>query len=117
DSFFKQALSRFEADPQLVALTAGLRVLPELETLADKIVLSTVNYAVQFKNNVLHLGDAVGGEFQMVRKEAFRAVGGYRADLVTREDRDIFFRLAKIGRTMLDPKLTVFHTGRRAHII
>ena len=53
----------------------------------------------------------------MVRREAFAAIGGYREDLVTREDRDLFIRLAKIGRTMSDPDLVVFHSGRRAHAL
>ena len=31
------------------------------------------------------------------------------------EDADMFRRLSTIGRTMIDPELTVLHTGRRAH--
>ena len=50
----------------------------------------------------------------MVRRTAFESVGGYRGDLVTREDRDLFARLAKVGRVLTDPDLTVYHTGRRA---
>lgn len=53
----------------------------------------------------------------MVRKDAFFTIGGYREDLVTLEDRDLFIRLAKIGRTMSDPDLVVFHSGRRAHAV
>jgi hypothetical protein len=31
------------------------------------------------------------------------------------EDADMFRRLSTIGKTMIDPELTVLHTGRRAH--
>jgi hypothetical protein len=31
------------------------------------------------------------------------------------EDPDMFPRLSTIGKTMIDPELTVLHTGRRAH--
>jgi len=117
DSFFTAALADFERMDSLVALTALLRVLPEKETLTDKIVTSIVNTVVVFKNNVLHKGEVPGGEFQMIRKKAFDQIGGFNGKLVTREDRDIFFRLSKIGRTLCDPRLTVFHTGRRAHIV
>jgi hypothetical protein len=34
---------------------------------------------------------------------------------VTCEDRELFARLARVGRVRSDPTLTVFHTGRRAH--
>jgi glycosyltransferase involved in cell wall biosynthesis len=117
DSFFTAALGDFERMGNLVALTALLRVLPEGETLCDRIVTSIVNTVVVFKNNVLHKGEVPGGEFQMMRKQAFDQIGGFNGQLVTREDRDIFFRLSKIGRTLCDRRLTVFHTGRRAHIV
>jgi glycosyltransferase involved in cell wall biosynthesis len=117
DSFFRVAISNFEGSSDLVALTALLRVLPENETFGDKIVTNVVNSVVLFKNNVLHKAEVPGGEFQMVPKKAFDQVGGYNEELVTREDRDLFFSLSKIGRTRCDPRLTVFHTGRRAHIV
>jgi GT2 family glycosyltransferase len=55
------------------------------------------------------------GEFQMIRRDAFTRVGGFRADLVTFEDVDMFRRLSRIGRTMSDANLTVLHSGRREH--
>ncbi len=115
DAFFSSALSHFQKNQKLVGLVVYVRVLPEYETLADKIVSSIVNSSVRFQNNFLHKGDAPGGELQMVRKEAFLKIGGYNEGLITREDRDLFFRLSKIGETLSDPKLFVFHTGRRAH--
>ncbi len=115
DNFFQQVLAEFETKKDLVGLLPNLRILPGLETKADKFFFVLMNFLVRFKNNILHQGDAGGGECQIVRREAFFKINGYREDLVTREDRDLFQRLAKIGRTEVDAKLTVFHPGRRVH--
>jgi glycosyltransferase involved in cell wall biosynthesis len=112
DRFFTRALSCFAADPQLVGLSVCLRGFPAEETLGDKIVLGIANLALRFWNNVLNRGHAFGA-FQMIRQDAFKQLGGYRADLVTAEDGDMFRRLAKIGRIGIAPDLTVFHSRRR----
>ncbi len=117
DRFFARALRHFEKHKELVGLTVYLKVFPETATFGDKTIGWIMNSAVRARNNLFGKGDCAGGEFQMVRTEAFRKINGYREELVTCEDRDLFRRLAKIGRTMSDPKLAVFHTGRRAHIL
>ena len=116
DQFFAKALSRFNNNPKLVALTAKVKVFPSMATWADKIIFGILNFNLSVKNNIFHVGDSTG-EFQMIRKNVFSSVGGFREDLVTREDADMFWRLSKVGPTMLDRKLTVWHTGRRAHKI
>lgn len=113
---FSRLISLFEAKPQIVAITGALGVLPELETFGDRLVYSVFNLVHLIKNNILHTGEA-SGKFQMIRREAFAKVGGYREDLVTREDADMFQRLSKIGRTRYDSGTVVRHTGRRAHQI
>lgn len=115
DVFFQKALSHFAADQNLVGLTGQVRVFPEEETMIDRTMWNFMNLVSQLQNNVRHRGDAAGGEFQMVRRQAFLRIGGYREDLVTCEDRDLFRRLAQSGRTMFDPQLIVFHSGRRQH--
>jgi glycosyltransferase involved in cell wall biosynthesis len=114
DRFFTKALAQFHKNPSLVALTANLRVFPPEETLGDRLVHGVANLALRLKNNLFNRGESFG-EFQMIRREAFTRLGGFRADLVTIEDADMFRRLSKIGKTMIDPQLTVLHTGRRAH--
>lgn len=116
DRFFERALAQFAADEHMVALTVNLCVFPGTETLGDRLIVPLRNKAVRFVNNTLRRGECAGGEFQMVRRAAFETVGGYRAELVTCEDRDLFMRLAKIGRTKSDGALTVYHSGRRPHI-
>jgi glycosyltransferase involved in cell wall biosynthesis len=114
DRFFAQALAHFARDPGLVGLTAYLNVFPADETLGDKLVAGIANLGLRVANNLLKRG-AAQGEFQMIRGEAFAQVGGYRADLIAFEDTDMFRRLSRIGRTIIDPKLRVLHSGRRGH--
>jgi len=75
-----------------------------------------LSFNARVLNNIFHLGKSVA-EFQMMRKETFDKLGGFRTDLVSREDADIFLRLSQVGRTMLDPELLVYYSGRRAHKI
>ncbi len=112
DEFFTHALAHFEKDPNLVALIPKQRILPENERFADRFWFGYINLYFRFMNNVLGIGQA-GGELQMMRKEAFQKVNGFKADLVAAEDMNMFYRLSQIGRTYIDPDLTVFHTGRR----
>ena len=114
DRFFTRALAHFNNSPNLVGLTVNLRVFPEDETFGDRLVFAIANLGLRVANNVIRRGHSFG-EFQMVRQEAFARLGGYRADLVTIEDADMFRRLSRIGRTMIDPKLQVLHSGRRGH--
>lgn len=116
DDFFKIALQDFNK-PRLVALTGWLRVLLEYETWADRIIFNAQNFWMSLLNNVFHYGVSPGGEFQMIRTEVFRKIGGYNAALIAAEDIELFSRLSKFGRVRLDHKLKVFHTGRRAHKI
>lgn len=114
DAFFAEALKQFQSDPKLVALTAKVKVFPDKSTLADKIIFGILSFNLSVKNNIFHVGDSTG-EFQMIRKNIFDSVGGFREDLVTREDADMFWRLSKVGRTKLHRGFTVWHSGRRAH--
>ena len=116
DRFFAQALAYFERDPGLVGLTAYLGVFPTDETFGDKLVSGIANLGLRVANNILKRG-ASFGEFQMIRREAFARLGGFRADLIAFEDADMFRRLSRIGRTMIAPKLRVLRSGRRGHQI
>lgn len=116
NDFFKTALADFEKDKELVGLTANLMVFPEIATPMDNIIFTIVGLDHWFNNNVAHSGSA-SGEFQMIPRAAFLAVHGYQAHLAVAEDNDMFRRLAKTGHTRIERKLTVYHTGRRAHEI
>jgi len=114
--FFKHCLERFEKEKRLVAITARLRVLPDLETFVDSVIYDIFNFVLGVKNNLFHKGEA-SGKFQMMRATSFDAVHGFREDLVSREDANMFQKLARVGSISSDNSLTVFHFGRRAHKI
>jgi glycosyltransferase involved in cell wall biosynthesis len=116
DRFFGIALEEFAVE-NLVALTAWLHVAEEHRTFMDAVVFGIQNVIVMIVNNVLHGGTAPGGEFQMIRADVFRKIGGYRGDLVASEDIEMFGRLAKAGRVRINYNMKIFHTGRRAHKI
>ena len=115
DDFIKRAERYFDKDPKLVAVTAECVVLKDLANIFDKIIFKIVAYYFSFLN-VIRFG-AAGGEFQMIKKTAFLQVKGFDPILSVSEDMDLFWRLAKIGRTKLPLELKVYHTGRRAHKI
>ncbi len=116
NAFFKTALEIFEQNPPLVALTGPIRILPATATRADKFMFPIINRSYRLMNNVLHFGIAMG-EFQMISRSAFDAVKGYREDLPAGEDANMFYRLSRIGRTRMDPRLVIFDPGRRVHAI
>ena len=116
DAHFTHALSHFEKDPSLVALTTRLKAYPGTETFGDHIIWNMMSFNLRMMNNVLHKGESTG-KFQMIRKTAFDKLKGFREDLICREDADMFLRLSKIGKTYWDPHLTTFHSSRRAHKI
>lgn len=116
NSFFARALAHFEKRKKLVALTVSYRILPENATLADRFVFGMLSFSFFLFNNILHVGVA-GGEFQMIKREAFWKVGGFNERLVAAEDGDMFSRLSKIGRTYCDPYICIYHSGRREHAV
>lgn len=115
NDFITRAQKYFDKDKKLVALTAQCVVLKDLATIFDKIIFKIVAYYFSFLN-MIGFGGA-GGEFQMIKREAFFRVKGFDTELAVSEDMDLFWRLAKIGKTKLPLKLKVYHTGRRAHKI
>ncbi|OAN28588.1 glycosyltransferase [Mycolicibacterium iranicum] len=116
DTFFRYAHDAFEADNRVVALTGKYRVNPETATAADKYVFTMLGLQFWLQNNLLGIGGS-GGEFQMIDVEAFRRVGGFDESLTAAEDMDLFRRLSRIGRTRFESRLTVYHSGRRAHAL
>ncbi len=116
NQFFIKALSHFEKNPKLVALTCAIKVKPEVATLFDTFIFNIVNFNFFVINNILHRG-AAQGKFQMIRTEAFKKVGGYNENLPASEDMELFSKLSKIGRTYIDTKLQIYHSARRAHAI
>jgi glycosyltransferase involved in cell wall biosynthesis len=114
DPFFMTTIAEFDQRESLLAMTVSLRPWVENRSLMDEIFSAPLNMWYIISNNILRYGNA-SGEFQMIRAEAFRKLGGYREDLAGGEDTDMFNRLGKIGRTHSHWQLFVRHSCRRAH--
>ena len=111
--FFPAIVRHFE-NPNLAAMTVSMRVEPTGETRADRAVLWCFDTYFRVANNVFHWG-LTHGKCMIVRAAAFRAVGGIDEHIVASEDADLFMRLSKVGRIILDPSMRVYFSGRRAH--
>jgi len=116
EEFMKQALEEFRKNPRLAALTVSVKVFPEVANFMDKAVFGIMNVAFTVLNNGFNRGTAQG-KFQMVRRELFMKINGYREDLPSAEDTDLFYRLSRIGDTRVAPKLVIYHGSRRAHAL
>ncbi len=114
--FFPKVMQYFQTDPALVAMTVSVRVSPEAETRADWLVLSVFDLYFRLANNVFGFG-LTHGKCMIVRATAFEDVGGFNEHMAASEDADLFIRLSKKGKTLLDPSLRAYFSGRRAHVI
>lgn len=112
--FLPKVILHFESRPRLVAMTVSTRIYPETETRADKAVLAFYDLYFRFANNILGFG-LTHGKCMIIRTDAFKRVKGFDENITASEDAELFMRLAKIGKTILDPTLRVYHSGRRAH--
>jgi glycosyltransferase involved in cell wall biosynthesis len=93
------------------ALACPVHFRPEDERLADKAFHGFYNGYVHLLS-VLRIG-AGRGECQVVRREMFHRVGGYRSELVAGEDFDLLARIGVRGRVRFAPELLVFESPRR----
>ncbi len=111
--FFEEILKIFENN-KLVATTVPLKPLLENKSIVDKVFSAPLNWFYIISNNIFHSGNS-SGEFQMVRRDAFRKIGGFGEHLVAGEDNELFRQLATLGQTMSYSKLCVRHSLRRQH--
>src|SRR3989344_1320656 len=80
NKFFKTLIDDFSRNKNLVAATVKIKILPEEATIMDNIVMSVINF-LQWLNNNVFRGGGASGEFQMIPRDLFIKVNGYREDL------------------------------------
>ncbi len=114
NNFFTRAFARFDADPELVAVTGPQNIFPEIETFWDRLFLGIQDYLIWFQNNVIHRG-AGTGKFMLMRHEAFKKIGGFNEKLVAAEDLNLYLRLSTVGKTRYCSDLAILYPGRREH--
>jgi glycosyltransferase involved in cell wall biosynthesis len=94
-----------------IAISCHCRAIPEEERMVDRIFYS-------IHNPILKIGTKLGfgygrGECQVIKKQAFKTVGGYDATVHAGEDFDLYGRLTKIGKIKYDKDLLVYESTRR----
>jgi|SRR5215831_10522595 len=109
---FAAIAANFEDNPRLVGMTVKITFAPGEERLIDAIVHGILSRVFWFMNRVLGKG-AASGEFQAVRRDAFEKLRGYSESLPVREDNELSCRLARLGRTQIDLRLTAYTDNRR----
>ncbi len=91
-----QQLTYMEAHPDCVALGAAVRVVgPDLLPINDEF--KPLDHETIDRETMAGAGAAIRQPVAMFRTEAIRKVGGYREELYTHEETDLYLRLAEIG--------------------
>lgn len=93
------------------ALACPVRFEPNEEGFGDLLFLGFYN-ALARALCFIRVG-AGRGECQVVRRDVFNAVGGYKKHLVAGEDFELLGRIGMRGRVLYAPELVVYESPRR----
>lgn len=110
DRFFEAIEKKF-VPSSFLAMTCSVYVFPEEETLADKIFLGFYNVYF-YSLNLIKYGMG-RGECQIIRREVFDKVGGYKTNLAAGEDMELYGRIRKIGKILFVRDLIIYESPRR----
>jgi glycosyltransferase involved in cell wall biosynthesis len=98
-------------DPRVVAVTAPVMPYPWDSTWLDRLIHRIAN--AHFRASFRYGAFFARGECQIVRRAPFDEVDGYRGDLISGEDCDLFRRLGRKGKIIYIPDMCVYHSLRR----
>ncbi|MEW5818115.1 MAG: glycosyltransferase [Spirochaetota bacterium] len=73
-------------------------------------------YIVRRKNKEVQEVNWLESMNLFVRRDQFLAIGGFNEDLVTCEDADFSFRIAKYGKIISDSRIVVIHLGEASTV-
>lgn len=114
ESFFHH-ISKFEQQTgkygRYAALACSVHFPPGERRLADRLFHTFYNGYVWFLN-IIRIG-AGRGECQIVRRDVFLRVGGYRDRLAAGEDFDLYARISRRARVRFAGELLVLESPRR----
>ncbi len=110
----KYIIEAFNNNQQLAALTLPIRIYKDDERLADRFWFGFTNMLTWLQNQVLHTGGAPG-DVQIIRRNIFERVKGFKPDMATSEDHDLFMRLVKQGSVRMVWKYPIRMSARRIH--
>ena len=93
------------------ALACRVDVFPEEKIWHDRVFYTLHNQYVRMLN-AIGMG-MCRGECQIIKRQAFRSVGGYHSHLISGEDFELYTRLTKLGRISYIHSLVVIESPRR----
>lgn len=105
-------IEQFTHNAKLVALLLPLGIYPSEVTLSDKFWFGIVNVSVYIQNSILQIG-AAPGDCQIMLRREFERVKGFKPELATAEDFELFHRLIKNGKVKTLWKYPVQMSARR----
>lgn len=111
DYFFETVFAKFEKGPDLVGATVPIWVYPEEARSSDRLYHLLMNAVI--RASFFFKAPLAKGECQLVRRDAFTAIGGYKEHLTAGEDCNLFYRLQDLGRIRYLRKLRIHHSPRR----
>lgn len=110
DKFF-QTIIKWSNLKKYSAMACYVSGFPEEIIFKDKMFYTLHNFYVKCLNLI---GIGMGrGECQVVRKEDFFQVGGYKDYIVAGEDFDLYRRINKSGKIKFERDLMVYESPRR----
>lgn len=108
---FFDTIRRALKDKKVVGAMTTIKVFPEERKLEDVIAMRVINDTVRLVN---HFGSFIGwGSCQIMKRDAFNKVGGYNENIVSGEDANMYYKLAKIGKIKFLKHLEVDTSPRR----
>jgi hypothetical protein len=104
-----------EAWPECVGLGAAVRVVgPDLMPINEEP--KPLDHETIDCQTLAGSGAAIRQPVAMFRAEAVRQIGGYRDDILTHEETDLYLRLAEIGRLANLPDILLLYRLRRGSV-
>ncbi len=107
--FAERTLKAFE-NPLMVGATCNIMPNPRQARLEAKLFFSFYNALIRV---ISIIRPHARGEFFAVRKTAFTKVKGFDENMPCLEDHELASRLAKVGKVVFIPDLTVYESLRR----
>lgn len=104
-----------ESHPECVGLGAAVRIVgPDLMPICDEY--KPLDHETIDGQTLAGSGAAIRQPVAMFRTEAIRAIGGYCEKYFTREDMDLYLRLAETGQLANLPDILLLYRLRRGSI-
>ena len=111
----RRQVDYMEAHPECVGLGAAVRIVgPDLMPIWDEH--TPLDHETIDRETLAGAGAAIRQPVAIFRADAIRKIGGYREELFTHEETDLYLRLAEIGRLANLPDILLLYRLRLGSI-